>query len=290
MKQPTANEVIASIKKWGKRAGVRVTVDGGATTRGRRWSYGINGVVEHHWAGVGDGGLQWMAARDGSYPYCNAAVRRSGEIVVLSALSAWGSGVGGPWPAAGVPKDVGHLYLWQTEYESWGKQEDFTDEMWKAQAALDCAIREVSGEDQFPDFSRLINHRGWTDGGPELGLDYWLPSRWRKNDTLYDIERFRVNAQSLWDQFATPKKPTVRVRDVQPGSRNDSVVLVKRALIEEGLLRRTDRFGKRFGGRAQKAYRTWQRMCGLRQLEANGVPDLKSLRRLGKRYGWRTEN
>lgn len=290
MNQPTAEQVIACIQKWATRAGVPVVVDRGAKTRGRAWSYGIRGITEHHWAGVGDGALEWMAARDGSYPYCNAAIRRDGTIVVLGALSAWGQGTGGPWPAAGVPKDQAHLYCWNNEFESWGRTPDFTDEMWEAQAAIDCAIREVAGAEAFPDFSRLINHKGWTDGGPEMGLDYYLPTRGRKNDTLYDIARFRENAQKLWDLYVAPAKPVVRVQDVQPGQRNDSVKLVKEALIKEGLLTGTPVLTKHFGQRTQRAFRSWQKVLGYGQLEATGVPDKRSLRKLGKKYGWKTED
>lgn len=194
-----ANDVIRAIRAWAKLAGVKVVVARGARTRGRSWAYGIRGVVEHHTAGVGDGVVAYMENRNGNYPFCNATVRRDGTIVILSALSAWGSGTGGPWPAAGVPKDQGHAYLWQTEYESWGRERDFTPEMWRAQAALDCAIREVAGAKSFPDFSRLINHSDWTNGGKQLGLNYWLPTRWRKNDTLYPARKFRKNAGALWD-------------------------------------------------------------------------------------------
>ena len=289
MNTPNAGDVITVIKKWATRAGVNVVVHEGAHKRGRAWQYGIRGCVEHHWAGVGDGGLEWMTAINGSYPYCNAAIRTDGTIYVLSALSAWGSGSGGPWPAAGVPKDAGHLYLWQNEFESWGREKDFTDAMWKAQAAIDCALREVAGEEAFPDFTRLINHAGWTDGGPEMGLDYYLPTRGRKNDTLYPIVRFRENAQALWDTFVAPPKPVVKVTDVQPGQRNDSVKLVKEALIAESLLTKTFIVTGHFGRRMQKAFRTWQKTLGYGELEATGVPDFRSLRRLGRKHGWKTE-
>ena len=207
MNQPTAKDVIRSIKKWAKRAGVNVVVDSGARTRGRAWVHGIRGVVEHHWAGVGDGGLEWMAARSGSFPYCNAAIRKDGTIVVLSALSAWGSGTGGPWVGAGVPKDLAHLYCWQNEFESWGREKDFTPEQWKAAAAIDCAIREVAGAEAFPSFRRLINHKDWTDGTGGVSKTP-LPTVGRKNDTLYDAKDFRRNANALWRQYF-PKTPVV---------------------------------------------------------------------------------
>ena len=287
MKSPTASEVIEAIEKWARVAGVSVVVDRGARTRGRAWSYGIRGVVEHHWAGVGDGGLEWMAARDGSYPFCNAAIRRDGTIVILSALSAWGSGTGGPWPAAGVPKDQGHLYLWQNEFESWGREPDFTRAMWAAAAAIDCALREVAGPEAFPDFTRLINHKGWTDGGPEMGLDYYLPTRWRKNDTVYNISEFRTRAQTLWDANVAKPVVTVSLRKAQPGKRNRHVKVVKRALLAEGLYRGTVGFTNWFGPRVVKAYTTWQLKCGVTGIAADGSPDLETLTALGNKHGFK---
>lgn len=200
---PTPQDIRRSIEKWAKRNNITTIFEPGWDTRGRRWTYGIRGVVEHHWAGTGDGGYQWMQARDGAYPYCNAAIRRDGRLCILSALSAWGSGTGGPWAAAGVPKDLGHSYLWQTEFESWGKEQDFTPEMWKAQAVLDCAIREVAGKEAFPNFKRLINHKDWTDGTAGVSPTP-LPTVGRKNDTLYDARVFRDNAKALWKAQVQP--------------------------------------------------------------------------------------
>jgi hypothetical protein len=290
MNQPSSEQIVDSIKKWAARAGVKVKVDHGAYTRGRPWTHGVRGIVEHHWAGVGDGVLEWMAARDGAYPYypyCNAAIRVDGTIVVLSGLSAWGSGTGGPWPAAGVPKDLAHLYCWQNEFESWGRKPDLTDAQFTASAVLSCALREVAGPEAFPDFTRLINHKGWTDGGSELGLDYFLPTQGRKNDTLYDIAMFRTRADDLWNVYVAPPKPAVSVLDVQPGCRNDSVKLVKEALIRQGCMRKGLLTSRNFGESMRAGYREWQVRCGLGQLEATGAPDVFTLRKLGRKEGFK---
>lgn len=199
MSGPSYGQVIRAVKKWGKRAGVKVTIDSQAKTRCRPWSYGLRGMIIHHWAGVGDGGLEWMAARQETYPFCNAAVRRTGEIVLLAAGSAWGSGTGGPWEAAGIPKDSAHLYCFQVENESWGEVKDFTPEMFAANAAIACALREVGGAD-FPDFTRLVNHCDWTNGSGGVA-SYKLPTYGRKNDTLYSPGKFRKPAQELWDKY-----------------------------------------------------------------------------------------
>jgi hypothetical protein len=290
MSNLSPNVIADAIEKWAKVAGVTVRRAAGWNTRGRAWSHGIRGVVEHHWAGVGDGGLAWMEARNGAYPFCNAAIRRDGTIHILSALSAWGSGTGGPWPNAGVPVNQGHLYLWQNEFESWGRSQDFTDEMWKAQAAIDCALREVAGADSFPDFTRLINHRGWTDGGAELGLTYWLPTRGRKPDTLYDISVFRNNAEKLWQEVngtkpdpAPSRKPRVRVSAVQPGNQNSKVLVVQKALAAEVGLNFASGPGV-FGPRTRQAYSAWQRKINQ---PVTGVPTFNDLRPLGRKHGFR---
>ena len=60
MSDLSPENIAAAIEKWAKLAGVRVVRASGWNTRGRRWSYGLRGVVEHHWAGVGDGGVSWI--------------------------------------------------------------------------------------------------------------------------------------------------------------------------------------------------------------------------------------
>lgn len=197
---PSAREIRQSLVKWlGKD---RVVWRDGWDTRGRPWEHGLRGVVEHHLAGVGDGAVDWLSGESMGYQYpaCNACIRRDGTVHVFSVLSANHSGTGGPWPRAGVPANVGSYYLWGTEFESWGRVPDFTKPMWDAQARLDCALREVAGKDAFPSFRRLINHKDWTDGGPGLGMVSWLPTRGRKNDTLYGYQEFRRNARERWSK------------------------------------------------------------------------------------------
>jgi hypothetical protein len=74
--------------------------------------------------------------------------------------------------------------------------------MWKAAAAVDCAIREVAGSSAFPGWKRLINHKDWTDGTAGVSKTP-LPTKGRKNDTLYPASYFRKNAKALWRQYTT---------------------------------------------------------------------------------------
>ena len=176
--------------------------------------------------------------------------------------------------------------MWQNEFESWGREKDFTDAMWKSQAVLDCAIREVAGSEAFPSFARLINHKGWTDGGAELGLDYYLPTRGRKNDTLYDIAEFRTRADALWTASGQVTLPSVSVKNVQPGNRHRDVKRVRKALLSEGLLRGGFGLSNHFGPRMQRAYREWQLKCGFTGADADGIPGFQSLSILGSKHGF----
>ena len=206
MNKPTADQVAEALRDWVPAK--RLTFADGWNYRGRPWTYGIRGAMVHHWAGVGDGGLTWMAARSGSYPFCNTAIRRGdygggkGEVVVLSALSAWHSGTGGPWARAGVPKDVAHLMVWGIEMEgplkstAWGV-DDMTDEQWDSTARVICAVRQVAGPEAFPGWRRVIRHADWTDGTAGVS-DTPLPTRGRKNDVWAPIDPIRARCAERW--------------------------------------------------------------------------------------------
>ena len=202
MKSPSPNEIRDALRDWLPKT--RLSFERGWNTRGRPWSGGIRGVVVHHWAGMGDGGAAWMAQHGTSaYPYCNAIVRRDGRVRVLSALSAWHSGTGGPWEKAGIPKDVGHLYLWGIEMEGplpttrYGV-DDMTPAQWGNTARMICAIREVAGPEAFPGWSRVIRHGDWTDGTAGVSSSP-LPTRGRKNDVWRPTKEIRKLARDRWE-------------------------------------------------------------------------------------------
>ena len=206
MNQPTPKDIKAALKDWVPSD--RLTFRPGWKTRGRPWTYGIRGLMVHHWAGTGDGGQSWMEARTGAYPFCNATIRRGtdtsrdGQIMVTSALSAWHSGLGGPWQRAGVPKDVAHLMVWGAELEGPLRSteygvDDMTELQWDSLARMACALREVAGPDAFPNFSRVIRHADWTDGTNGVAT-YTLPTLGRKNDVWRDTKSIRQMTKRCW--------------------------------------------------------------------------------------------
>lgn len=202
MRTPTPNDIATALKDWVPAD--KLSFASGWNTRGRPWSYGIRGAMVHHWAGIGDGGQAWMEARNGAYPYCNNTVRRDGRVIVLSALSAWHSGTGGPWNRAGVPKDAAHLMVWGVEMEGplpgckFGV-DDMTREQWAATSRVLCAIREVAGKAAFPNFQRVIRHGDWTDGTAGVS-EAPLITKGRKNDVWADTKFIRRLAKERWER------------------------------------------------------------------------------------------
>ena len=215
--QPTPKEIKTALKDWVPSD--LLVFRPGWKTRGRPWIYGIRGNMCHHWSGTGDGGQAWMEQRGTSeYPYCNATIRRGtdssrdGQIMVISALSAWHSGAGGPWGRAGVPKDLAHLMVWGTEMEgplavnrqkfedSDGRVriDDMTDKQWESLAQLNCALRQVAGQEAFPNFQRVVTHADWTDGTAGVAA-FTLPTVGRKNDVWRDTRTVRRDAKRLWN-------------------------------------------------------------------------------------------
>lgn len=201
VKQPSVKEIKEALLDWVPED--KLIFRPGWKTRGRPWSYGIRGIMIHHWAGTGDGGQEWMEARNGAYPYCNSTVRRDGRVFLLSALSAWHSGTGGPWERAGVPKDSAHLMVWGLEMEGplsstkYGV-DDMTEEQWTSTAQVACAIRQVAEPDAFPNFQRAVRHGDWTDGTNGVA-SYTLPTVGRKNDVWADTKEIRRRFKKTWE-------------------------------------------------------------------------------------------
>ena len=169
-------------------------------TRGRPWSGGLRGVIVHDLVGVDQGAIDWTYAAGEAMPYCNSVTTKEGKVIINSVLSCWHSGLGGPWPAAGVPQDKGSYFLWGIEHNTWGKVDDITEEQALATAKTIGALREVAGK-AWPTrrpWSRIIRHAGWTDGGSELGLNYWLPTKGRKVDTARPLKAWREDARDAW--------------------------------------------------------------------------------------------
>lgn len=95
-----------------------------------------------------------------------------------------------------------------------------------------------------------------------------------------------------------PSKPVVHLDSIVRAAHNDppgeqghktaphQVRIVERALHREGLLPERYSEDGSFGSSTLHAYSRWQRHLGYDGRDANGIPGLSSLRRLGRRHGF----
>lgn len=103
-----------------------------------------------------------------------------------------------------------------------------------------------------------------------------------------------VNGARVWVAPAEPEKPVVSledfkaaVKDPEASKHVKQVRIVERALAEEGLL--DDRWvDGRWGNRAGRAWRRWERRLGLET--PNRHPDRASLDALGRRHSFTVED
>lgn len=230
-------------------------------------------------------------------PACNAWVclgcngkHPSGTWHLLAAGRVNHAGEGGPgW---GVQRDA-------MNYQAFGIEVDHTTgESWKpdskqAQLAMlrkgTAALFKHYRLDPVPG---LLFHKTWTDGGID-GVPV-LPTRGRKIDIAgLELLHERAAVKGLMGSTPPvpapkpqPARPVVRLSQVAPGKSNPETLIVKRALIKEGLLRGAFTLTPRYGRGMQRAYRAWQEKLGYTGKAADGVAGLDSLRRLGLKHGF----
>jgi len=197
---PDPGDVVTALRDHGLVPALRPGWD----TRGRPWDSGLRAIVDHYTAGVGPGVLDWCANDSGRYPFVNAFVSQTGVYTLLSALSCWGSGAGGPWPGVAA-KDSLHLVAYQTEVESWGERPDFTDRQLELLGRGNAAIVDLGVL-----AAHEVNHRDWTDGTGGVG-GYPLPTNGRKPDTKYDTGFLRGNTARY--RRTAPPAPTTSEED-----------------------------------------------------------------------------
>lgn len=180
---PLPGELVTALRDHG----LTPTLWRGWDSRGRPWSDGLRAIVDHHTSGVGPGVREWCANESGRFPFVNAYVGRDGSYTLFSALSCWGSGKGGPWPGVAAADSL-HLVAYQTEVESWGTTQDFTDAMLEALGRGNAALVDLGVPP-----GNEVNHKTWAPG--------------RKNDTLYSDAFMRANT-ARYRRTAPPAPPT----------------------------------------------------------------------------------
>lgn len=195
-------------------------------------------------------------------PLCQFLLGRNGEVKIISNGYANHAGYGGP--AAGMPENAGNSYSWGIEAENNGLGEPWSREQMNAYYRLCAALMDYSN---IKDVSRVIGHKEWAPG--------------RKPDPAgIDMNKFRYNVRKALE--AGPSVKTVSLKKLQPGKRNEHVVLVKRRLKRRGLFEQK-KLTNFFGQELRDSYSAWQRHLGYTGKEANGIPGKTSLEKLGFR-------
>jgi N-acetyl-anhydromuramyl-L-alanine amidase AmpD len=116
------------------------------------------------------------------------------------------------------------------------------------------------------DVNRVFAHKEWAPG--------------RKIDPAgIEMDEFRKQVQKALNHGPTVK--TVSLSRLQPGKRNTDVVLLKKRLRQKGFYEGSN--GKFFGKNLQRAYAAFQVSLGYSGADADGVPGVKTLRKLGFR-------
>ncbi|MEU1074303.1 MULTISPECIES: CHAP domain-containing protein [unclassified Streptomyces] len=154
------------------------------------------------------------------------------------------------------------------------------------------------------------------DGSAE-GDGVYLRKRLRRSDNVYGYGYPKFadgikSADPAW-KSETPKPaptkptpvpprpatPTVSLANVVAAARRDpglkqggtthpaDVRIVEAALVAEGMLARSYAADGSFGSLTVEAYKGWQRSLGYRGSDADGIPGLTSLTRLGDRHGFK---
>lgn len=118
-----------------------------------------------------------------------------------------------------------------------------------------------------------------TDWKEQGKIDYArideITSRWGLSFKGYTEE---VNAVVVWRP--QPALSTINLNNLKPGKRNDDVLRLKRRLREKGY-KGFIVSSRKFGKGIQNAYAQYQRRLGYTGHDANGIPGVKSLRKLG---------
>jgi len=197
---PTASQIESAFKAHGVRYKVEPLKAG---SPGRAWSSGLRAIVDHHTAGSNS--LALLQNSGGNYPSVQVLISKDGIVHVLTWLSCWGSGDGGPWSGV-ADKNSLHLVGWQNEVESLGGTKDFTTEQMESLGRVNAALVSlgVPAENE-------INHEDWTDGTNGVG-GYPLPTNGRKIDTLYETPDLRANTAKY--KAAPPTTPSPEEDDM----------------------------------------------------------------------------
>ncbi|MGW0837581.1 N-acetylmuramoyl-L-alanine amidase [Streptomyces prunicolor] len=287
-----------------KAEGLTVQEHAGWRTHNRDTATGktfgpVIGVLIHHTAGHNDREIcyngrpdlpgplchNWLGKTAGMWMIGQGRTNHAGsvDLDVLNALRAETS----PLPHDDQANADGNDVLYGLEIENLGDGKDpYPAEQYR-QAVLWAAAH--------------CRFHGWTEKSV-AGHKEVQPG---KIDPSFDMDAFRANVKkqlaikpgggTVTPTPATPKVDLSRLiaaAKTDPGAKQGHVTymagvnLIEAALVAEKLLAKTYAGDGSYGTTTVKAYAAWQRHLGYTGTDANGIPGMTSLTRLGTRHGF----
>ncbi|NYI06076.1 N-acetylmuramoyl-L-alanine amidase [Allostreptomyces psammosilenae] len=296
-----------------KAEGVTVRESSGWRTHNRnhKGAWGpVHGVVIHHTAGRDSLNLCIKGTGSLPGPLCHAHLSKDGTLTMVGHGRANHAGTFArnaheavlrestthPRPARDEPID-GNAHYYGIEIENLGDGKDFYPrEQYDAAVAYATAICRAHGWTA----QSVIGHSEGTTRkiDPKGPIGSASGPAWDMNAFRADVQK-RLDAGKPKPAPAKPAatKPVVDLSNVVAAARRDPrlvqggtthkahVLLVEKALAAEGLLPKKWVDGS-FGTKTVTAYAAWQRKLGYRGSDADGIPGMTSLKKLGERHGW----
>lgn len=263
------------------------------------------GVVWHHTAcaSLSTGNMPSLNYCRFPGPYagearaCHIVVGRDGALQIIAGRGAYHAGAGGPLKVGGttIPKDLGNRYLIGFEIEASSttkiNKRNVTTPKWGMNPAqFDAVAKYCAALFDLMDWDETsaIRHKDWA---PTRKIDVGIPL-----ETIRSAIKSHRNPKPKPPTTPTkpptsskpkpPTKPTIRLKNVQPKQTHADVGVVRAALAAEFPKSTNSDKANYFGQSTKAQYRRWQLRCGYVGADANGVPGVDSLRKLGKKHGF----
>ena len=264
----------------------------------------VHGVMIHHTVTSGSARTVDLCRRGHSLlpgPLCHGVITKDGRVHLVGYGRANHAGLGDPDVLAAViaeralPVDDeasvdGNRHFYGFECENLGDGVD----PWPGAQVL--AIEQAA--------AALCRHHGWGAESVLRHLD-WQPGKEDPRGPGLDWRLLRARVAARLEKKApgatpAPQTPTVDLSRLRTAARTDpprsgtpvsysGVKTVEAALVDHGLLAKTYLDGH-YGTTTVAAYAKWQRSAlggGYRGDDADGIPGLDSLRRLGLTAGFK---
>lgn len=257
------------------------------------------GVIWHHTAtsnlAQGDAPSLGYCRNPGIYAgqarACHIVVGRSGKLYIIAGSGAYHAGAGGPMKVNGtnIPKDLGNRYLIGIEIEASSTTKVNSKNLTTPKSGLNPIQLEVTAKFCAALFDELkwstdaaIRHRDWAPGRKvDVGISLETIRK--------EINKYRQGAAPKPQPNPTPNPetqiPSVRLEDLRLGKKNNSVLIVKRALNKQ--LKSNLPLTNEWNSATTRLYKKWQKRQGYFGKDADGLPGRATLTSLGKLHGFK---